>query len=516
VVSAAVVASAAALYAARYWLTWDRFIGAHRDEALWLPLAMRANDGALFATDPFVPALERFFPRAWVTLAAAGLGVVGDPGTLALVVSTLLLVVYAVGVSVLSLVVSDNVLVAAVVGIASMRANVDLSGIGWGIFVGNAEPRTFVFAAAPWIIAVFLVSRRTPARLAGLGLAVGLLGNLHPTSALHLGGLLAGTAALRRPATAAVGRAAAVVAGLALGLTPYIVQWTRAYEPGRLPVEIIAFRSAHEIAPTAAELAARLLGSFAVPLALAALALRVPPVDVLRGGRRADLVRLAAVAIAATLLGPIIPLLAPRLFALAPLRLSGYLFLVALVLAGEILRRWLAGSTAHRLAAGALAIALVVTAGGGRLGELARVLHSPPQAATTMWTDVADTAGGVSRDEFLDVCRWARASTRPSDLFLTPTGGWASFRLYAARPLFVAYKDGSMVTFVVPSRADEWYRRLVAVNALYARFDARAVAGFAREHGIRYVVQDRARPAVDLPIAYENRAYRVYDVGTAG
>jgi hypothetical protein len=80
----------------------------------------------------------------------------------------------------------------------------------------------------------------------------------------------------------------------------------------------------------------------------------------------------------------------------------------------------------------------------------------------------------------------------------------------------VAYKDGSMVTFVVPSRADEWYRRLVAVNALYARFDARAVAGFAREHGIRYVVQDRARPAVDLPIAYENRAYRVYDVGTAG
>ena len=32
-----------ALYAARYWLHWDRFIESTMDEAIWLPLAMRWN-----------------------------------------------------------------------------------------------------------------------------------------------------------------------------------------------------------------------------------------------------------------------------------------------------------------------------------------------------------------------------------------------------------------------------------------------------------------------------------------
>jgi hypothetical protein len=512
VACAAFVACAAALYAARYWLTWDRFIGAQRDEALWLPLAMYANDPSLFATDPLVPALARFFPRAWVALSAAGLTLVGDPGTFTLLVSTLLLVVYAVGVSVLSLVVSGNALVAAVIGVASMRANVDLSGIGWGIFVGNAEPRGFVFAAAPWLIAAFLVRARTPRALTLLGLAVGLLGNLHPTSALHLGALMAGALVLARPSATDIGRAAALLAGVGLGLLPYTVQWLRAFEPGRIPIEIIAFRSAAEIAPAWSDLGARLLGSFLAPLGLAALALRVAPADEARAARRRDLVWLAVVAIAGTLTAPIVPLVAPRLFALAPLRLSGYLFLVALVLAGELIRRLLQGSLRARVAAVLLGVALVMTAGGGRIGDLARLVRPEPRATATLWTDVSGPAGGLSRDDFLGVCRWARAHTRPSDLFLTPTSGWASFRLYAARPLFVAYKDGSMVTFVVPRQADEWYRRLLAVNELYAAFRTDAVANFARAHGIRYVIQERARPAIDLPIAYENRAYRVYAV----
>src|SRR5204863_2678819 len=79
VLCVAFVAGAAVLYAARYWFTWDRFIGAHRDEALWLPLAMYARDPSLFATDPLIPGLARVFPRAWGALAAWRLAPVGHP-----------------------------------------------------------------------------------------------------------------------------------------------------------------------------------------------------------------------------------------------------------------------------------------------------------------------------------------------------------------------------------------------------------------------------------------------------
>ena len=51
-----------ALYAARYWLHWDRFIESTMDEAIWLPLAMRWNDPTLFTQDPFVPVALPFFP----------------------------------------------------------------------------------------------------------------------------------------------------------------------------------------------------------------------------------------------------------------------------------------------------------------------------------------------------------------------------------------------------------------------------------------------------------------------
>jgi hypothetical protein len=521
VTCAALVACVAALYAARYWLTWDRFLGGHRDEVLWLPLAMRANDGALFAADPLVPALGRFFPRAWVALAAAGLDLTPDPGTFTLLASTLLVIVYAVGMCALGLIVSGSGVAAVVVGAASLRPNLDLSGVGWGVLVGNAEPRAFVYAVAPWIIAAFLVCPRTPRSLALLGVALGGLGNLHPPSAVHLGALVAGALVLASPSAAGLGRALALLGGGLLGVLPYAVQWLRAFEPGPMPLEIIAFRSGAEIAPAGSDLVVRLLGSFLVPLGLAVLALRVDPADDVRGARRADLVRLAVVAVIGLSSAPIVPLVAPRFFALAPLRLSGYLYLVALVLAGELIRRLLAprperrilrSAGGHRLAAALLAALLVVTAGGGRVGDLARAVQFPRRSAATLWTDVSP-AGGVPRDEFLELCRWAGTHTRRSDLFLAPTSGWASFRVYAARPLFVSFKDGSVVTYALPRQAAEWYRRLRAVDALYAAFHADAVSSFARAHAIAYVVQERARPAVDLPIAYENAAYRVYATG---
>jgi hypothetical protein len=323
-----------------------------------------------------------------------------------------------------------------------------------------------------------------------------------------------GAVVLASPSAAGCARALAVAGGFMLGVSPYAVQWLGAYEPGVLAPDIFRFRNGPEFLPGWHEIVARIVDSFLVPLVLAALALRVAPVDARRAAARAGLVRLGAVAVAGALAAPLVPALAPRLFALSPLRFSGYVFLVSLVLAGELVRQLGAGSPRRRLAAVLLGAALIATAGGGRVGDLARTRMFARSGATTLWTDVT-RVDGQSVDDFLDLCRWAGAHTVPSDLFLTPPGAWAPFRLYAGRPLFVTFKDGGAMTMFSPRRTQEWYRRLRAEEGLYVTFERDAVLAFARAHGIHYVVQERGRPAIDLPIAYENRGYRVYALGGA-
>jgi len=71
------------------------------------------------------------------------LGASGDPGTFLLVVSSLLLLVYATGTYRLVWVVTGHRAAALLVALVSLRGNTDVSGTGWGVFLGTAPPRSF-------------------------------------------------------------------------------------------------------------------------------------------------------------------------------------------------------------------------------------------------------------------------------------------------------------------------------------------------------------------------------------
>lgn len=191
-------------------------------------------------------------------------------------------------------------------------------------------------------------------------------------------------------------------------------------------------------------------------------------------------------------------------------------FLFSLILSEFLLCRLLEGRSSWVTLGGYMMAAfLVLSAGGGRVGEIRRFVTSVGlQERTTLWADVHPHGYGIpDKKAFRDLCLWARSATSPDDLFLTPPGVFASFRVYAERPLFVTFKDGVIAMFS-GALADQWYARYQAIELLYQTFQPEEVTRFASPQGISYVIQESHRPEINLPVVYENRGYRVYKLGT--
>ncbi|WP_145976228.1 DUF6798 domain-containing protein [Nitrospira moscoviensis] len=501
------------LYAARYWLYWDRFVEGTMDEAIWIPLAMKWNDATIFAQDPFVPVVLPFFPVAYTWLMASMLTLWPDPGTVLLLSSSALLAIYAAGVYWLARLIVEHRLAALLIAFVSLRVNVDLSGTGWGIYLGNAMPRAFLFAATPWIGGLFIQRVRSAARLAWVGVALGVVGNLHPLSALHLYLLMTGAILLTEGPDTRLSRWSSFTGGLAVGILPYLLQWAQVRDVTPLRMEILRFRADVQSFPQWDVIIRHLLSSYLPPCLIAAVGWRClrSPQD---RDRAEASIRLALVAVTCTALGPLLAWLVPRLFAVHLLRMSGYVFLLCLLLSGFVVRELLRRGTGMMTAAGyGLAVVLFLTAGGGRIGEMVQwATGTSSKTMTALGADVGAREGGeTDKQAFLDLCRWARSQTDRDALFLAPPKRFASFRIYAERALFVTFKDGAVTVFSGRS-AEDWYERYREAARLYQAFQPDAVIALSQRHGIGYVVQESTRRAVDLPVVYENHRYRVYRV----
>jgi hypothetical protein len=406
-------------------------------------------------------------------------------------------------------------LAALMIAIASFRVNFDLSGTGWGIFLGNGPPRSFVFAAAPWIIGLFIQTAHSTRAVLGLGFALGILGNVHPISALHIYLMVVGAILLIPQAESRLWLAFAGSIGFFFGISPYILQRAWHLDATSLQMEILRFRVGDQCLPSWEMVGYRIISSYAAPFMLAGMGWIF-----IRSGEEREksmwIARLAAVAVAWAAVGPIQCLAIPSLFALSLLRMSGYLFLFSLILSGFLLRRLFeARSSWATLTGYGMAAFLVLSAGGGRVGEVVRLVTTGgPQEMPTLWVDGRSHGYGVpNKKAFMDMCLWARSATTPDDLFLAPPGPFASFRIYAQRPLFVTFKDGAIAMFS-GALADQWYARYQATELLYQTFQPAEIVRFTSQHGIRYVIQESHQPKINLPIAYENQGYRVYKPGT--
>jgi hypothetical protein len=123
-------------------------------------------------------------------------------------------------------------------------------------------------------------------------------------------------------------------------------------------------------------------------------------------------------------------------------------------------------------------------------------------------------------DPWVDVQRWAAASTPIDALFLTPPD-LEGFRSFSLRSHLVDWKQGTLsllhpgfgaewaerMRLLAPRRLDAWPIRNLARN--YDALTAAEIQDLVTRFGITHVVVRRPR-ALGLPMVYENPAFRVY------
>lgn len=114
--------------------------------------------------------------------------------------------------------------------------------------------------------------------------------------------------------------------------------------------------------------------------------------------------------------------------------------------------------------------------------------------------------------DWRNVCEWIRDNTPNETLFLTPDESWA-FKWFAQRPEFVARKDCPQDS----AGMVEWNRRLNFIqkwgqqNLTPAGYTAQQARSLSAETGITHILSRRFGP-FDLPIVFQNRTYRVYEI----
>jgi hypothetical protein len=164
-----------------------------------------------------------------------------------------------------------------------------------------------------------------------------------------------------------------------------------------------------------------------------------------------------------------------------------------------------------------LAIGLV-----GMSSYSAARLAVPPSASNDLLGLDSGALRSVQRQVFRDwlaVCRWARTSSGPDEVFLTPRHQ-QTFKWYAERAEVVNWKD-------VPQDAaslGEWYGRFqdvfpqrlghVRVTVQYAK-----LRQYRRQFGVRFLIVDRRVVGDHLPLvqvyptaAETNPTYAVYEL----
>lgn len=173
--------------------TWALFVSLpplSTDQEILGAMILKLNDSSLFLRDDIFKNddIFRFYTPSFLMLGRFGIQLMGDFNHGLLMYLLPLAVIFLTGMFLLFFHILPNAPLALIMALLSSIQRWTIGGTYWGIFNGNLiVPRTFFLAFAPWLFWLLWISFRDRGywRLAGIGLAVGLLSNLHPVSGMH-------------------------------------------------------------------------------------------------------------------------------------------------------------------------------------------------------------------------------------------------------------------------------------------------------------------------------------------
>lgn len=543
-----VAAVAAGLHAA---LHPERVVGNLSDEALLLPLGLRSVHPELYAGDRWLDLAAQVFsiPYSWIT--GILMQIVDEPVVALRLLSFPFHALFlagiwrlaqeagvgkagrwlALGFVLLPVILTDPTVARAagsvIPGNGALLANLTLAP-------GAALPRDLVFAFFPHLwIAARRAREAGTLRTAGVYFVLGVLGNVHPLTAVHLAGLLF-LVELDGGLEGSWNRVLAGAAAFLVGVAPYAVQYLDLPRgEAAAPAAILSWR----VPGITGDVASVRVGRVEPLLWLGAGVLVLRAASALGAGNvRREMLRIAA---AAVLLAVALPYLGNWVEAVAPFqfdRLTRFAAVLLAVLAAAGVEGALAEQQPRRLAVGAGLMATVLigpvavraVAGGAgskgileaavRMTELERgapVRRPVPTGLVERTTPGAPDSGRTpgALDSFREVCAYVRTNTEPGDPVLVPPEEWGAFRVHARRPSSVTRKEGGFALTFLRSVGREWFDEYAAAARTYAGGTDEEWRALAMRYRARYAVSEPgSRLPAEWTLVLETPVYSLHQV----
>ena len=447
------------------------------DFASGRPFDQYYQDPSLYATDE---GMHRMLPAYLPTYhkIMAKLLVTQNDLFVYLLISILLWVVFISGMYAITFRLLNNIPAAVIAALSCAFGYRAFSGIFWGVQIGQVMPRDWFVALTPWLVLLLLRCRKLW-HYGVLFFALGVLANIHFVEVWLLVGFLLLISLLH---DRAVLRAGVSITAALLGSLPAFFQ----QEPLGQNIAVM-----HERMPYL----------FSLGFQEAALWMLVPVLLAVFGWTILSRVQqrlFRSVFIAAAVVsvgGHLVAQFFPDLLLLQFSRASRLFYLVLLPVAAAGITHFFLKNNRRKVAA---------------LGLMALLMIPIPLWAPRL-TSSAEPSTALPPEEFAQVTAWAQQTPRDA-LFLVPPDSFAQwFRPNAQRSVVVTYKDGA--NLILTMGGAEWWRdRYAAVRSVYAQNRTSVFLDAAEEYNADYIIVDRQQHQLDLPIAYQNARFAVYEV----
>jgi hypothetical protein len=483
--------SVCAVYAARHWLTYDGFIGASRDEVIYLPAILKNSDPALYPDDFFLSnfqvATSFFLDLSSGLLSLAG----GDYRIFLLSTSTALLFVFISGVFAMMLRLTGSPAAALLAGLLLLRPREAMGSVGFAVYVGNYQPRIFIDAITPWVFWA-LLRFGPPGGPAVVGFILGLASCFYPVYPVQLSALLVLILLFMKR-----GRDAGLLA-LTFSV-PFVACHFQSLVAASQPLTeaaaaVIERRWYGQFYPRGEVLAYEFIRNFALTGAFAAAGAAASP-GLLSGRPGFRYILLVVPAAAALMAAGYLSYDVPALLPLMPQRL-GRLFHLVFISIGA------AGTAALMERKGRVYLKFLL------LGLLsANLCYTGPVPPVRTRETAAVTSTAAEKKDFLFVAEAARELTPRDAVFMIPPRGADNFQLYSRRSVVVSYKNLSSI--LDPKVLEYWDRACSDVAAAYASGDPGRIKETASLYGAEYVLFSGTAAPAGTPV-FSSGGYSVY------
>ncbi|MCX8037844.1 MAG: hypothetical protein N3D11_12505 [Candidatus Sumerlaeia bacterium] len=477
-------------------------------------LLLKYSQPELFPTETGLRPID-IYPNTYLGILRLVTLLAGDVRRAFFLLGAVSLIAFAFGVYRLMLETVARPWIALVAAVAALWFRAAFEGQQWQIAdFGACLPRSIPLAMVPWLL---LACSRWQGRwqLVGVFVALGIVANYHPLSALYLA-VIFGLTLLAQPARRL--RHAMILAvsvpAFSLAAAPYFLQVNHAIRRAAAQRKAEGFSAT----PEQIEAVRRQIPHSAFPPPFATVRwvgfhILLPGAAgaaglFLRRRRLGDGGRIVASFLAAVLVysvgGAAVEAVLRKTIGFQ----KSYLFLRSFHLvylplfifcAWLIEDLWTGGGRAtRRLAAVALAATLLVPASWPEYAvRYVKYRGAVPQRPSLEFDP-----------DFTAMCDWIRHNTAVADIVVVPPA-WNLFALLAQRSIAGSAKEISFVLYE-PEVGVIAYEKYRAVSEAYENPAPDALPAVARRYGARYVVTDSREIAA--PLVYERGRYRVYEV----